>query len=235
MEFKIVRREQRTIAGLAIRTANDDPQMPTAIGDVWQKFFQEGVYQAIEKTAPAPLGLYTDYENDEKGAYTLLVGCQTDRIERLPEGTVVKTIPAGRYAEFTLSSADTSAVAEFWQELWKTDLPRSFQADYEEYPDPTEANGKIKIYIGLLPIQSHCGILCDECAYAAQTGCQGCMQIERPFWGECEIMRCCREQKHGHCGECAQFPCETLHRFAYDAKQGDNGKRIAQCGDWSKK
>lgn len=35
-----------------------------------------------------------------------------------------------------------------------------------------------------------------------------------------------------HCGQCKDFPCEQLKRFAYDEKQGDGGQRLCQCKRW---
>lgn len=54
-------------------------------------------------------------------------------------------------------------------------------------------------------IESRCGILCSECQYREQMGC----------------------------GTCPDFPCKMLDRFAHDKEQGDDGKRILQCGQWS--
>ncbi|QEH67040.1 DUF3795 domain-containing protein [Cellulosilyticum sp. ST5] len=83
-------------------------------------------------------------------------------------------------------------------------------------------------------IQSRCGILCDECSYKEQVGCKGCVNIDKPFWGEsCSVQSCCVDKKHEHCGQCGQFPCDTLHGFAYDKEQGDNGRRIEQCKKWA--
>ena len=45
---------------------------------------------------------------------------------------------------------------------------------------------------------------------------------------------CCEGKGREHCGECDSFPCELLHQFAYDPKQGDDGRRIEQCRAWSK-
>lgn len=84
-------------------------------------------------------------------------------------------------------------------------------------------------------IESRCGLLCSQCGYKEQTGCKGCTQITRPFWGEsCPVKSCCEGKGHGHCGQCAAFPCDLLHQFAYDKQQGDDGKRIAQCKVWAK-
>lgn len=83
-------------------------------------------------------------------------------------------------------------------------------------------------------VESRCGILCSECKYSEQMNCGGCLSIKKPFWGEsCPVKSCCEEKQTEHCGQCGEFPCESLHRFAYDEKQGDNGKRIEQCKKWS--
>ncbi|WP_270524827.1 DUF3795 domain-containing protein [Longibaculum muris] len=82
-------------------------------------------------------------------------------------------------------------------------------------------------------IESRCGIKCSECEYKESMGCQGCLNIVKPFWGEaCPIKDSCESQGYQHCGECDNFPCETLKAFAYDEKQGDNGLRIQQCEIW---
>lgn len=82
-------------------------------------------------------------------------------------------------------------------------------------------------------IQSRCGLLCGECPYRAQMGCQGCANMEKPFWGEsCPVKACCEGKNLEHCGQCEEFPCATLKQFAFDEAQGDNGKRIEQCRQW---
>lgn len=83
-------------------------------------------------------------------------------------------------------------------------------------------------------IESRCGILCDKCDYREQTGCKGCVHIEKPFWGDsCSVKACCESKTYEHCGKCPDFPCDLLKQFSYDEKQGDNGKRIEQCKCWN--
>lgn len=82
-------------------------------------------------------------------------------------------------------------------------------------------------------IESRCGLKCSVCEYRETMNCSGCTAMEKPFWGDaCPVKSCCENKQHAHCGECAQFPCVLLHEFAYDEKQGDDGKRIAQCRLW---
>ncbi len=82
-------------------------------------------------------------------------------------------------------------------------------------------------------VESRCGLLCSECKYRDEVNCQGCLRIDRPFWGEsCPIKSCCETNGYEHCGLCKEFPCNLLKQFAYDEKQGDDGKRIIQCQKW---
>lgn len=83
--------------------------------------------------------------------------------------------------------------------------------------------------------ESRCGLLCAQCAYREQMNCPGCVHMSKPFWGDsCPVKSCCEGKGKMHCGECDGFPCDPLHQFAYDPKQGDDGKRIEQCRSWSK-
>ncbi|MGO5065505.1 DUF3795 domain-containing protein [Clostridium sporogenes] len=87
---------------------------------------------------------------------------------------------------------------------------------------------------GINEIESRCGILCSACEYKDQMGCSGCVNIEKPFWGEkCPVKSCCESKENKHCGTCENFTCELLNKFAYDKEQGDNGKGIKQCRKWS--
>lgn len=83
-------------------------------------------------------------------------------------------------------------------------------------------------------IESRCGLLCGTCAYREKTSCNGCTQIEKPFWGDsCPVKACCEGKQLAHCGQCSAFPCDLLHQFSYDEQQGDNGARLAQCKAWT--
>lgn len=82
-------------------------------------------------------------------------------------------------------------------------------------------------------IQSRCGILCEKCHYKEELGCNSCVNINKPFWGEsCPVKSCCENKNLAHCGQRDIFPCELLMQFAYDKEQGDEGKRIEQCRRW---
>lgn len=82
-------------------------------------------------------------------------------------------------------------------------------------------------------VESRCGLLCSECEYREQMNCNGCVNINKPFWGEsCSVKACCENKSKEHCGLCEAFHCDLLHQFSFDEKQGDDGKRIEQCKKW---
>ena len=82
-------------------------------------------------------------------------------------------------------------------------------------------------------IETRCGLLCSQCDYREQMKCPGCLQMDKPYWGErCPDKACCEEKARGHCGQCKSFPCDQLKAFAYDGEQGDQGQRIEQCRRW---
>ncbi|MCL2350628.1 MAG: DUF3795 domain-containing protein [Defluviitaleaceae bacterium] len=85
-------------------------------------------------------------------------------------------------------------------------------------------------------IESRCGIMCSKCEYREKMNCAGCVNIEKPFWGEsCPVKSCCEGRGHDFCGQCENFPCEQLIEFSYAKEEGDNGKRIETCRSWLKK
>lgn len=151
MNYEIVSLEQKIVAGLTIRTSNNDCNMVTSIGNLWKKFFADGVYQSIlNKQNANSIGLYTNYESDVTGAYDMMVCCEIINTTSLPIGVNTKIIPAGRYAKFVVHGDVQQAVAEFWSKLWSMDLDRKYSCDFEEYQSGCEMNNaEIHIYISL--------------------------------------------------------------------------------------
>lgn len=149
MNYEIVDLTEKIIAGCSDRTNNSSPDMSAVIGGVWQKFYSDDIYPNIPyKINQKALGIYTDYENNEMGDYTIMAGCEVSR-QAMAENFEIRTIPAGRYAKFVVKGHMQKAVADFWQELWKMDLNRSFICDFEEYQNSSIDECEIHIYIGL--------------------------------------------------------------------------------------
>ena len=151
MNYEIVNLEEKRVVGLAARTNNQSPEMGAVIGGLWEKFYGEGIYAQIEnKTSDKALGIYRDYAGGAMDDYTIMVACEAAESKTMPKDTIVKTIPAGRYAKFVVKGDMHTAVANCWMEIWSMDLPRTFVSDFEEYQDDCmDGDAEIHIYVGL--------------------------------------------------------------------------------------
>lgn len=149
MNYDIVTLEEKTIAGLSARTNNQSPDMGAVIGGLWNSFYNDGVYASLPgKVNGKALGVYTDYEGNERSDYTVLVACEVASAPADAKLTV-RTVPAGRYARFVVKGDMVKAVAQAWQEIWSTPLDRTFVCDFEEYQNDSMDEAEIHIYIGL--------------------------------------------------------------------------------------
>lgn len=152
MKYEIVTLKEKIVVGISARTNNASPDMGAVIGGLWNRFYNEGIYASIpEKAGDKALGIYTDFEGNEKSDYTAMVACETSARPQGEEfaGYDVRLIPAGRYARFAVHGDMVKAVASAWQEIWQMDLPRTFQCDFEEYQDDNMEHAEIHIYVGL--------------------------------------------------------------------------------------
>jgi predicted transcriptional regulator YdeE len=137
---------ERHIAGFAIRTRNADEMNPKTaqIGALWQRFMTSGL-------AGMPVGVYTDYESDQNGAYTLVAGVDVGAGAELGDGQRRAIIQPGSYLVFEGRGELPAVVIRTWSEVWSYFTPgalqaRAFRTDFEEYPE----EGVVRIHIGVL-------------------------------------------------------------------------------------
>lgn len=155
MDYEVVDLKEKAVVGLTTRTRNSDVDMTSKIGSLWNDFYQKGIYAAIlNKANEKALGIYSDYETDVNGEYSVTVGCEVTNAGGISENTVIKTIPAGKYAKFIVRGHMQTAVADFWEQLWQMNfddknLERSYQCDFEEYQNGDMENAEIHIYISV--------------------------------------------------------------------------------------
>lgn len=145
--------ESFQLIGITVRTNNLSGAAAKDIPALWQRCFAEQISDKIpHKISEALYCVYTDYENDYTGNYTTLLGCRVSSLEDIPEGLVGLTIAAGSYTCFEAKGkmAD-NFVFKKWEEIWQSDLERSYTAGFEVYdqrPQDPE-NALVPIYIAL--------------------------------------------------------------------------------------
>lgn len=158
---QIVSQESIQVIGIAASTNNAKESGPDAIiGKLWQRFLSESVLSKIpDKVEQSIYAVYTDYASDANGQYTLVLGAKVRPLPNptLPEGMVVKTVPAGQYAVFTSERGPVAkVVVDAWKQIWSdyqspANGERAYRADFELYDqraaDPN--NAQVEIYIGV--------------------------------------------------------------------------------------
>src|SRR5688572_28395147 len=103
------------VAGVSVRTTNgEETDLARArIPALWARFFAVG--HSARGQGPI-YSVYSDYESDVNGAYTVLVGKEAGEADG-GEGAVA--IPAGSYLVFTSRGEMPEAVQRGWGEVWR--------------------------------------------------------------------------------------------------------------------
>ena len=149
MDYKIVNVEEKTLVSLKpMKVLNSDPEISNKIEAIWKSFLEKSS-QIEAKATGKPIFTYSDYESNEKGFYNASVGFETPKDAKIPEGWISKTIPAGQYAKFIINGNMSESAYKFWSNLWKMDLNRKFDCDFEECENMDMQRGEVHIFIGL--------------------------------------------------------------------------------------
>lgn len=148
MKYEIIELEEKAVAGIKIRTTNQDGKAIQDIGATWQKFFTEGIYENIQNKANnKTIGLYTEYEGDYTKPYTFIAGAEISPKAGIYQEVAIKVIPKGKYAKFVITGDVQNSVGQAWQEIWNMDLKRKYTCDFEEYQNNSRDMQKQEIHI----------------------------------------------------------------------------------------
>lgn len=119
----------KVIYGNKIRTSNNDSNV---FSMEWEKFLKNKVEGDI-------YAVYSNYQSDHTGSFDFMIGTE------VMDGTSSVTIPEGEYYVWEVESNDLSGVGKAWYDIWKSDLPRTYDHDFELY----KTDGSISIYLSI--------------------------------------------------------------------------------------
>jgi predicted transcriptional regulator YdeE len=151
MELQSV--NKKYVIGISTRTKNEfETDMSTSrIGPLWGSFYQEDVLQKIpNKKNDVPIAVYSEYESDHTGLYTLLVGAEIASMENIPEGMKAITIEPGKYLVFIAEGKLPQSVMKTWTFIWdyfskSSEYQRSYSTDFEVYT----SMDRVEIYVAV--------------------------------------------------------------------------------------
>ena len=141
-----------TVAGISIRTINQNGQSQKDLKALWVKFMAENVFfQLTDKVSDHIYCVYAEYETDHTNYYTTVLGCEVDRALQIPGGFTTVTIPAGNYREYSLSGKCPHNLLDAWQKIWDSSTERKYASDYDRYT-PNWKNfedSEVKIFLSV--------------------------------------------------------------------------------------
>jgi predicted transcriptional regulator YdeE len=120
------------VAGIAVRTTNQNARARKDIGDLWTKFMSENIQSKISgKYSDDLYCVYTDYETDHTGWYTAVIGCRVTDAGN--DGMFVALVPSGSYKVYKPQGKFPDCVANTWMQIWEDGADRVYLADYDLY------------------------------------------------------------------------------------------------------
>ncbi|MCW8400332.1 effector binding domain-containing protein [Legionella sp. PATHC038] len=139
--------EAFTVTGLSVRTKNaDEFNSETAkLPELWQRFYASPI--SIKSRSPI-YGVYSAYESDHHGFYTVTAGVaihdpEINDFDKL-------NIKKGNYLIFKNSGPMPNAIIEIWQAIWhyfdtQSTVARAYETDFEVYMEQEQC----AVYIGI--------------------------------------------------------------------------------------
>jgi len=154
----VMNKESFQIVGISARTSNANEITAQAkIPQLWSDFYQQNVAGQIANAVnQVTYGLYSDYETDVNGEYSITLGVEVVAADEIPEGMFVKTVPAAKYLVFTSDKGPfEEVVVKAWQDVWawfaSSGVERTYTGDFEMYDErcanPQEA--QVDIFIAI--------------------------------------------------------------------------------------
>ena len=146
-----------SVRGPNVRTRNGDESDAelARIPGLWQSYVEAGGPQSINGAldAPVTVAVYTAYESDHNGMYTLIVGAPlvgSEATSQLEHKTC--QVPDGSYLLFECKGEMPRALIETWMRIYEyfdanPPYTRAYAADFEIH-DASEPD-RVEIYVGV--------------------------------------------------------------------------------------
>jgi predicted transcriptional regulator YdeE len=140
------------LVGISVRTTNANGQSAKDIGELWERFMGEGILlQIVNRISDDVYCVYTDYESDQNGFYTAVLGCRVNSPDNIPVGLISLIVAPSTYLKYTAKGRLPDCVAETWQHIWNSSLNRRYTADFDLYSTKAQnpEDAEVEVYVGV--------------------------------------------------------------------------------------
>jgi predicted transcriptional regulator YdeE len=124
LQCDIVLKSGFSAVGLACRCDNMAQNCQgDLVSELWSRYFDDRLLQ--QTVVPHRIdrgefvGVFYDFETDEKGPCSLLIGQRVFDIEDVPQGMMWVKVPSRKYAVFTREIGARDDLAQAWDQAWQ--------------------------------------------------------------------------------------------------------------------
>ena len=148
MQYESVFLPGFTVAGVSARVRNDRPE---AFAQLWDEFRKADIPAALpQRRSDEVYSLYTQYESDHTGEFTLVIGYAVADGVSVPDELDAHDVPAAHYAVIRAEGPMPQALIETWRAIWESDLQRTYTGDFDLYRQGVDgAPGPIDIHVAV--------------------------------------------------------------------------------------
>jgi len=140
------------VAGISVRTINQNGQAGKDIKALWGRFVTENVFGSLEDKVSGDIYcVYTEYETDYTDYYTAVLGCKVKSLTQIPDGFTGVTIAGGTYIVYSLEGKCPQNVLNAWQDVWNSDVERKYTTDFDVYTPNVKSfeDSEVKIFLAI--------------------------------------------------------------------------------------
>jgi predicted transcriptional regulator YdeE len=128
------------VAGIKVRTTHriEAVAQTAKIPALWRRFFVDKLGDQIPDRLPDPAvrAVYSEYEREDSGPFSVVLGHQVTTLEHVPMGMSGVWLLPGRYLRFDVAGQPFEHPADAWQEIRRYfslshEYERAYTADYE--------------------------------------------------------------------------------------------------------
>jgi predicted transcriptional regulator YdeE len=132
------------------KTTNEKGQSAIDCGELWQRFESENIAMQIpDKLNNNIYAVYYDYDGDHTTPFSYFIGSPVKKDAEVPEGLTSLTIPDQNYTKVTAKGKLPDCIANYWIDIWNTEIDRSYNFDFEVYDERSKDwnNGEVDIFV----------------------------------------------------------------------------------------
>lgn len=146
--------ESINLIGIALpsKTTNENNQSMKDGGELWTRFEKEEIASKIpNKLSDEVIAVYYDYEGDHTQPFSYFIGCKVEEGTEIPDDLESLEIPADTYQKVTVKGEMPNCIANAWREIWDSEIPRAYNADFEVYDERSQnwSDAEMDIYLSV--------------------------------------------------------------------------------------